>query len=220
MRNRQPARWVLLAGVALSSVAALTVVSNGHQTAKPRPPRAAVEAGSLPAVAHVLADVPGIQVARPFETGYTVSDMNSAMTQFTDAMGIQWGPIQSGTLNMRLRTGQVVSILFHIVLSAQGPPYIELVQGITGSADNPFKASPTDSPVHLGFIVHNLAAASDALVAAGFPRIVTEAVPGQDASLVAWHQGPGNIIIELYDAAFAPPGVCDTPNSPFCPPDS
>jgi hypothetical protein len=210
----------VLAGVALSLVAALTVVSIGHQTGKPRAPRAVAAAASVRTAAHVLVDVPGIQVARPFETGYTVSDFNGAMTQFSDTMGIQWGPIQSATLNMRLRTGQVVPILFHVVLSVQGPPYIELVQGVTGSADNPFKASPTDSPVHLGFIVRNLAAASDALAAAGFPRITTVAVPGQDASIFAYHQGPGNIIIELFPAAFAPPGVCDTPNSPFCPPDS
>jgi hypothetical protein len=203
----------------MSLVVALTVVSIGHQTGKPQASRAVAAAGSLP-VAHMLVDVPGIQVARPFEIAYMVNDLNSAMTQFGDIMGIQWTPIFSGTDNIRLRTGQVVAIDHHVVLSVQGPPYIELLQDATGSGDNPFKASPNDWLVHVGFAVRNLAAASDALVAAGFPRIATIVTPGQDVSVFTWHEGPGNIVIELVDPAFLPPGVCDTPNSPFCPPDS
>ncbi|HEV2374477.1 MAG TPA: VOC family protein [Streptosporangiaceae bacterium] len=222
MRRRTPIRWTMLIGLSLalslSLSVALNVVSISHQVSKPRPSRAALVANTYATVAHVLADVPGIQVARPFETGFTVYDINSAMTQFTDVMGIQWGPVRAATLNIRLANGQVVPLDLASVLSAQGPPYIELVQGVTGggAGASPFMATPNSSPVHIGFAVHNLAADSDALVAAGFPRIATVNVPGQDAFVFALHQGPGNITIELFDAAFAPPGVCDTPGSPFC----
>jgi hypothetical protein len=58
----------------------------------------------------------------------------------------------------------------------------------------------------------------DALVAAGFPRIATFDVPGRSATAFACHQEPGGITIELFDAAFAPPVECDTPDSPFCTP--
>src|SRR6266498_5399443 len=64
------------------------------------------------------------------------------------------------------------------VLSMQGPPYIELVRGVQDGSDNPWKASPAFSPAHFGFAVRNLVAHSDALVAAGFPRIATVDVPG------------------------------------------
>ncbi len=104
------------------------------------------------------------------------------------------------------------------VVSVQGPPYVELVRGVHGSGDNPWKATPAFSPAHFGFAVTDLVARSDALVAAGFPRIATLDVPGQSAAVFAYHRGPGNISIELLDAAFAPPGVCDTPGSPFCTP--
>lgn len=66
--------------------------------------------------------------------------------------------------------------------------------------------------------MRNLAADSDALAAAGFPRIATLDVPGQSATVFAYHRGPGDITFELFDAAFAPAGVCDTPDSPFCAP--
>jgi hypothetical protein len=155
-------------------------------------------------------------LGRFFEVGYAVTDLDATMAQFTQVLGIQWGPVQSGPLNVRLESGEVKTIQFETVVSAQGPPYIELVRDVDGSGDNPWKATPTFSPTHIGFAVVNLAARSDALVAAGFPRIATLDVPGQSAALFAYHQGPGNITIELIDAAFAPPGVCDTPDSPFC----
>ena len=140
------------------------------------------------------------------------------MAEFTSALGVKWGPVQSATLNIRLEDGDVKAIELASVVSLQGPPYIELVRGVSGQGDNPWKATPGSSPTHLGFAVRNLAADSDALVAAGFPRIATLDVPGQSATVFAYHQGPGGITIELFDAAFAPPGVCDTPDSPFCVP--
>jgi hypothetical protein len=221
MLSRRPIRWAVLAGLALWLSVSLTVVSSGHQAGKPQPPaRAGAAAASLLPVADVLADVPALQVARPFDIGYTVNDLQAVMTQFTDVLGIQWAPLETATLNIRFENGLVKPIDFTIAESQQGPPYIELAQGIQGSGDNPYVTSPNFSPGHTGFAVHNLAAASDALVAAGFPRIATVDVPGQDAFLFALHQGPAGINIELVDAAFTPPGVCDTPGSLFCPPNA
>jgi hypothetical protein len=111
----------------------------------------------------------------------------------------------------------VVPLRFRATSSVQGPPYIEIVH-VSGPGDHPWKASAHKSPVHIGYAVDDLAAASDALVAAGFPRIITADVPGQSAAIFAYHQGPGDILFELVDKAFLPPGVCDIPGSPFCPP--
>ena len=117
---------------------------------------------------------------------------------------------------MRLANGQVVPLRFRATSSVQGPPYIEIVH-VSGPGDHPWKANAHKSPVHIGYAVDDLAAASDALVAAGFPRIITADVPGQSAAIFAYHQGPGDILFELVDKAFLPPGVCDTPGSPFSP---
>lgn len=221
MRSRGPIRWAVLAGLALSLSVSLTVVSSGRQAAKPQlPAQAGVAADNLLTVANVLASVPAVQVARPYDIGYAVYDLQAAMRQFTDVMGIQWSPLQTATLNVRLENGVVKSIDFTLAESAQGPPYIEMVQGVQDSGDNPFKASPNFPQGHTGFAVHHLAAASDALVAAGFPRIATVVAPGQSAFLFALHRGPGGITVELVDAAFTPAGVCDTPGSPFCPPET
>ena len=81
----------------------------------------------------------------------------------------------------------------------------------------PFKASPDKSPEHLGFATRHLAADSEALVAAGFPRVATIDFPGTSAFLFAIHEGPGGIRFELVDAFATPHGVCDVP-SVFCPP--
>jgi Glyoxalase/Bleomycin resistance protein/Dioxygenase superfamily len=218
MQFRLPSRRVPRFALAAVLSGVLALVSVGLPTtsrtsvAKPGATRALAPALGL------VADVPSTALGRPFEVGYTVTDLDAAMAQFTQALGIQWGPMQNATLNVRLENNQVKLIRLDAVVSLQGPPYLELVRGVHGSGDNPWKATPTFSPVHLGYAVTNLAASSDALVAAGFPRIATLDVPGQSAALFAYHRGPGNITVEVLDATIVPPGVCDTPGSPFCAP--
>jgi len=159
MRSRISWRWAVLIGLALALPASSTLASAGHMTAKPRPsPGAAIAAGSAVTAANIMASVPAVQVARFFEVGYTVADLPAAMTQFTDALGIQWGPVRGSTLNIRLENGQVKPMFLQAVVSVQGPPYIELVQGVHGMGENPWKATPDFSPAHFGYAVHNLAA--------------------------------------------------------------
>jgi len=213
VHDRVPSRWVSLVAAVATLSAGVTVAFAGrlpiHPATSPARPVAA------PALA-LAANVPGPPVGLYYHVGYTVDDLESAMTRFTDAMGVRWRQVQGATLNIRLENGQVKAIELDSVLSMQGPPYIELVRGVQDGSDNPWKASPAFSPAHFGFAVRNLVAHSDALVAAGFPRIATVDVPGVDAAVFAYHRGPGGITIELFDASFAPPGVCDTPDSPFC----
>ncbi|MGE5293100.1 MAG: VOC family protein [Micromonosporaceae bacterium] len=214
MRFRLSWRSAVLTGLPLALAASLTVSQLGHQSAKPRASAVtAIAADSVLPAASTSALIP-LQVGRFFEVGYTVANLSQAMTQLSNTMGLQWGPVQGETLNIQLANGRVAPITLTATVSVQGPPYVELVRAVPGVY--PWNATATSSPSHFGYAVHNLAAASDALVAAGFPRIATVAVPGQDAAIFAYHRGPGGMTIELIDAAFAPPGVCDTTGSVFC----
>ena len=214
MRFRLSWRWAMLTSLALALAASLTVSQVGHPSARPGTSAVtAIAADSILPAANTSATIP-LQVGRFFEVGYTVANLSQAMTQLSNTMGLQWGPVQGETLNIRFASGKVAPVNLTATGSMQGPPYVELVQAVP--AVYPWNATATSSPSHFGYAVHNLAAASDALVAAGFPRIATVAVPGQDAAIFAYHRGPGGMTIELIDAAFAPPGVCDTTGSAFC----
>jgi Glyoxalase/Bleomycin resistance protein/Dioxygenase superfamily len=214
MRFRISWRSAVLTGLALALTASLTVSQPGHLRAKPRASAVTtITAASVLPVASISATTP-LQVGRFFEAGYTMAYLGQAMTQLSAAMGLQWGPVQGETLPIEFASGKVTPISLTATVSVQGPPYVELVHA--DPAVYPWNATATSSPSHVGYAVHNLAAASDALVAAGFPRIATVAVPGQDAAIFAYHRGPGGMIIELIDAAFAPPGVCDVTGSVFC----
>ena len=218
MHSRVTSRWVPLFALAAVLSAVPALVFAGHSPAVSRSSAAKpISPGALAPAVTLAADVPA-PLGRFFETGYAVSDLGTAMARFTQVLGVQWNPIQSGTLPIRLQGGQVETIHFDTVLSAQGPPYVELVHASGASGANPWQATPSFSPTHIGFAVTNLAARSDALVAAGFPRIATVDIPGQSAAVFAYHRGPGNITIELVDATIAPPGVCDTAGSVFCAP--
>jgi hypothetical protein len=219
MHSRVTSRWVPLIALAamLSAVPALVFADHPPTVSRTSVAKPILPGALAPAVTLAAADVPA-PLGRFFEVGYAVSDLGTAMARFTQVLGVQWNPIQSGTLPVRLQYGQVEVIHFDTVVSAQGPPYVELVHASGASGANPWQATSTFSPTHIGFAVTNLAARSDALVAAGFPRIATVDVPGQSAAVFAYHRGPGNITIELVDATIAPPGVCDTAGSVFCAP--
>ncbi|HKI02662.1 MAG TPA: VOC family protein [Thermoanaerobaculia bacterium] len=186
----------------------------GPQTSQSAP----VLGGRTDLALNLLSPAAAVKVGLYFEIGFAVENLEEAMAQFTSGFGVEWQqPAFDAVLNMRLANGQVVPLRFQGTSSVQGPPYFEMVH-VTGPGDHPWKANAHKSPVHIGYAVDNLAADSDALVAAGFPRIATVDVPGQSAAIFAYHQGPGDILFELVDKAFLPPGVCDTPGSPFCPP--
>jgi Glyoxalase/Bleomycin resistance protein/Dioxygenase superfamily len=213
MRFRSSWCPAVLTGLALVLAASLTVSKADRPSAKPRAVGVTtLAAGSFLPAASTTAGTP-LQVGRFFEVGYTVVDLSQAMSQLSNTMGLQWGPVQGETLPIQLGN-KVTLVTLTATVSVQGPPYVELVQA--NPTVYPWNATTNFSPSHFGYAVHNLAAASDALVAAGFPRIATVAVPGVDASIFAYHRGPGGMIIELIDAAFAPPGVCDTTGSVFC----
>jgi Glyoxalase/Bleomycin resistance protein/Dioxygenase superfamily len=214
MSFRLTLRWAVLAGLALALAASLTVSQSGRPLAKPRASAVTAIAGDRILPVASISETTPLQVGRFFEVGYTVTNLSQAMTQLSNTMGLQWGPVQGETLPIRLANGKVVPVTLTATVSVQGPPNVELVQA--SPAVYPWNATATFSPSHFGYAVHNLAAASDALVAAGFPRIATVAVPGVDAAIFAYHRGPGGMIIELIDAAFAPPGVCDSSDSVFC----
>ncbi|HEX6871109.1 MAG TPA: VOC family protein [Micromonosporaceae bacterium] len=210
--------WRLVRGGAVAALALVFAITSllwpagGSATAMlhPRTP-AAIEPAAL--VGDILPA--GVNVGLFFEIGYTVTDIDAAMAQFGDGMGIEWYPVQAATLNVRLANGQVTPVDFQFATSVSGPPYIELVQA-SGAGNHPWRATPHGSPIHLGYAVTDLAAAADALVAAGFPQIATVDVPGMPTALFSYHRGPGDIMIELVDPSIVPPGVCDPPGSPWC----
>ena len=167
-----------------------------------------------------LASTPAIRVGLYFEIGYTVNDINAAATEFTDALGVGWNPIITSAQLIRFSNGQVQLVSFQTTESTQGPPYYELAHADVPSPnpDNPWVATDTFSPTHVGYVVNDLALASDALAAAGWPRIATVDAPGGAAAVFAYHRGPGGIMVELVDRAAAPSGACVPPDSRFCPP--
>lgn len=217
-------RWVtvstlvLVLALAVASAATVNRPSDGQRAVG----ASTVADDGFVAVDAALSGVPAVKVGLFFHVGYAVADLDAAMTRFTRTLGIQWQPLLEFSQPVRFEDGQVRLISFQIAFSEQGPPYIELVHATApdGRTPYPWTATRRSSSAHFGYAVNDLPAASDALVAAGYRRIATVDAPGRSAAAFAYHRGPGGIIVELLDGAFVPPGMCDTPGSPFCPPGS
>jgi Glyoxalase/Bleomycin resistance protein/Dioxygenase superfamily len=220
IRSRILSRCMMPIALVLAMVVSSAGSPNGVSGEPRTPSGSMVAAGGTVAVDDVLSGVPAVKVGLFFHVGFAVADLNAAMTRFTKTLDIKWRAVLVFSQPVRLENGEVRTMTFHIAFSEQGPPYIELVHVIDPVGVNPWTATRRSSPSHFGYAVNDLQAASNALVAAGFPRIATADVPGQSAAGFAYHRSPGGIVVELLDGTFAPPGVCDTAGSPFCSPSS
>jgi hypothetical protein len=115
-----------------------------------------------------------------------VPDLELAMTELTEAMGLDWQPVRDRTSGeMRWR----------LVYSVQGPPFVELVEGAPGT---PWDASDGPRLHHFGRFTEDLDAGIGAIEQAG-GRIETDGrrISGRWAYVRAPRSGA---LIELIEA--------------------
>jgi hypothetical protein len=132
-----------------------------------------------------------------FHTGIIVPDLEAAMRDLGEALGVGWvEPLESEGLvqvpgGPRFRRSR-------ITYSVEGPHHIELIQQLDDTAWRAVKDGPLIH--HLGFSVTDLTAESERLVKLGFSREAWH--EAEDGALVryAYHHNPhGGIFIELVE---------------------
>jgi hypothetical protein len=132
-----------------------------------------------------------------FHTGIIVPDLDAAMRDLGEALGIRWvEPLESeGFIQVRGGPGFRRS---RITFSVEGPHHIELIQQL----DNTAWRAVRDGPLvhHLGFTVADLAGESERLVRLGFSREAWNEEEHGGLVRYAYHHNPhGGIFIELVE---------------------
>jgi hypothetical protein len=125
-----------------------------------------------------------------FQIGLIVDDLDVAMEELGSALGIEWGPPQERRLG---------DVTCRITFGRHGPPYIELIEGKTGSPWDPDGGYRLD---HIGYWTEDVAAESARLDQAGMPLEV-------DGSRMSgqwrYHRGSRTgLRVELVDVALQP----------------
>lgn len=130
---------------------------------------------------------------RMYHVGIVVPDLEAAMEELGTALGLSWPSPQSRTRTFRGPAGCFGAEL-RFVFSRQGPPYLELIEGVAGT---PWE--PGTGIHHIGIWVDDLEDAATRLAEAGAPIEVTYDTPSLES--FTYHQVAGKLRVELVDIA-------------------
>ncbi|MEE8601519.1 VOC family protein [Euzebya tangerina] len=138
-----------------------------------------------------------------YHVAFVVTDLDAAMAEFSDLLGLQWASVQVRDLAVRTpESRQDVALRFVYSSPVSGPCLIELIEG---QADTVFSVPDGHGWAfhHLGLWAPDLAEQSTRLATAGAPLVATLGA-GPEAAGFACHQLQHGPQIELLDAARRP----------------
>lgn len=134
-----------------------------------------------------------------FVTGMVVPDLERAIGETTDTLGVKFTPIQQSPLQMRTPRGVEVFDL-RFVYSLGQAPHLELIEGIPGGYYDPKGGYIR----HVGLWVDDLAAASDQLARSGMPLEATGMNGDVEPYAFVFHSLPWGLRVELVDRVQRP----------------
>ena len=129
---------------------------------------------------------------------YHIRDLDRAMEELADTLGTSWPVPQSRRRAFRGASSPFEAEL-RFVYSRQGPPYLELIEGIPGT---PWDPTVGDRIHHVGIWVDHLEEAAQQLVRAGAPIELTYDTARLQS--FTYHLLAPGIRVELVDAARRP----------------
>ena len=137
-----------------------------------------------------------------YHTGFVVEDLEAAMAEFSASVAITWTPIEDREMPVLTPDGPR-TVRLRWVYSRGGPFRFELLEPVPGTVwERPVQpSSGAGAAHHVGFWTEDIAACSDELVAAGFPRVLTFDDGSGSAARFAYHRLPTGALVELVDAA-------------------
>lgn len=141
-----------------------------------------------------MGDLPGLlRHDDLFHTAFVVDDLEVAMAELGPRYGVTW---RQGGGEVRLTAdGETRVAMTGFAISVEGPHHLELALAVPGTIYEP---NPAGAPHHLGWWVEDVAAASDALEAAGLPAalVVTPDMDGVPP-MAAYHRAGDGFYLEV-----------------------
>ncbi len=143
-----------------------------------------------------------IDYQRLYHTGIRVPDVDRAMTEMGERLGVTWASVQHNPAQ-RVWTpdGGLAEVELTFVYSTEGPQHIELLQGQPGSV---WHAGDDPGVHHVGLWVDDVTAETERCVAAGWTVAAAAAPPDQGYGPFTYVVPPSGPIIELVWSAIKP----------------
>ncbi len=134
-----------------------------------------------------------------YHVGVVVPDARAAMQQYSDALGFSWTELGSTTLDVVV-DGRVREARIAATYSREGPPYLELVEELSGDVWAPAALALN----HVGMWTDDLAGSVQRLEAAGMPGRVRHVPTAGQPELFSYHDTGTGTWWELVSTAFLP----------------
>ncbi len=141
----------------------------------------------------------GVPFENLYHIGVVVEEIEEAMRQVAEQIGVTWAPRRTASVTVREGPG-VAPIALEVVYSRNGPPFIELIEG---KGSGVWSAAGGSRLHHLGIYVDDLVAETARLTRLGMtPEALGVGANPDDLapSLFSYMNSPFGIRIELVDA--------------------
>jgi len=143
-----------------------------------------------------------IQWQRIFHTGIRVHDLDVAMVEMGESMGVTWATVQhSDDRAVWTPEDGLQHVPLTFVYSCEGPQHIELLES---PAPSPWHAGDSPGVHHVGLWVDDVAAATERCLAAGWSVAAAGAPPDDGYGAYTYVVPPSGPIVELVLGAVEP----------------
>jgi catechol 2,3-dioxygenase-like lactoylglutathione lyase family enzyme len=142
-----------------------------------------------------------VDYQRAYHQGIRVPNINRAMEELGSSLGVEWCEVQERDQGCWLPGIGVTSLPLKFTYSRGGPQHIELLQGPAGSI---WDGSVNPGLHHMGLWSDDVAAETEALVAAGWKLLIAQRTPEDGYGVFTYVQPPSGLLVELVSSAAKP----------------
>jgi catechol 2,3-dioxygenase-like lactoylglutathione lyase family enzyme len=145
-----------------------------------------------------------IDYADLFHTGIRVPDLEEAMVELGEGLGVTWAETRENPAQtLWTPTDGLQEIHLRYTYSAEAPQHVELLHGTPGSF---WDGDDRTGAHHLGIWVDDVAAETGRLVELGWTLVGAQRDPGDGGGfgVFTYVKPPSGLIVELVDRAVLP----------------
>jgi catechol 2,3-dioxygenase-like lactoylglutathione lyase family enzyme len=136
-----------------------------------------------------------------YHVGMRVPNLESAMAELGDGLGLTWAEVVEREQPIWTPTGGAGVVSLRFTYSCEGPQHVELLQGAAGSI---WDGDDRAGIHHLGIWVDDVAAETDRRLAAGWTLEMAQKSPEQGYGSMTYVRSPSGFLLEPVTVAARP----------------
>lgn len=131
---------------------------------------------------------------RTFHLGVRVPDLDAAMTEQGEALGLTWAAVQERDQAIWTPATGTVTVPLRFTYSCEGPMHVELLEGAPGSF---WDGRQHPGAHHAGVWCDDVAAETERLAGLGWTLVGAARPPGEGYGFFTYLAPPSGLVVEL-----------------------